>query len=195
MRVLIAAADEATTDTLAAALAPFAVQIACVHAGDEAWRALCADEDIIFAIVDWNMPGVSGLELCRKLRQEGPRSGVYVLLLLPHARDEAVVAGLEAGADDYCTMPPDPHELRVRVRVALRILSLQRRLSASAHDAHAHGADGHELTPICSYCKQVHTDDDHWLEVDDYLAQHSEIKFTHHICPRCYDAAVKELVD
>jgi sigma-B regulation protein RsbU (phosphoserine phosphatase) len=160
--------------------------------GLDAWELLQCDRGIAMVIVDRGAAGIDGLELCRRLRQHQSLSSVYALLLTRHNEGSEVVAALEAGADDHARNPPDANELRARVRIALRILSLQQRLSDRVRALHDTSSELHGLMPICSYCKQVHPDEEHWLEVDEYIAQHSDMRFTHHICPRCYDAAVRE---
>jgi DNA-binding response OmpR family regulator len=77
------------------------------------------------AILDWMMPGLDGVELCRRIRSHEAGPYKYVLLLTAKGSKEDVVAGLEAGADDYLTKPFDVNELRARVRAGKRILELQ----------------------------------------------------------------------
>lgn len=96
-----------------------------VENGADAWAALQEDNAPQMAILDWMMPGLDGVELCRKVR--GLQYGRYRYIVLITAKDEKqdVVAGLEAGADDYLTKPFDVDELRARVRAGSRILQLQ----------------------------------------------------------------------
>jgi two-component system, cell cycle response regulator len=96
--------------------------------GNRAWEILRRDQPPQLMILDWVMPGIDGLELCRRTR--AARLGPYQYILLVTARDQThdVVRGLEAGADDYLTKPFDKAELHARLRVGRRILSLQRNL-------------------------------------------------------------------
>ena len=99
--------------------------VTCVD-GDEAWDALSKEDHPELAILDWMMPGIDGLELCRRLRASSHPETPYVLLLTVRGGKEDMVLGLQAGADDYLTKPFDREEMRARIRVGERIVDLQR---------------------------------------------------------------------
>ncbi|MCH7653937.1 MAG: response regulator [Chloroflexi bacterium] len=99
--------------------------VPCVD-GDEAWDALSKDDHPELAILDWMMPGMDGLELCRRLRASPHPETPYILLLTVRGGKEDMVLGLQAGADDYLTKPFDREEMRARIRVGERIVDLQR---------------------------------------------------------------------
>jgi diguanylate cyclase (GGDEF)-like protein len=108
-------------------------QVTAVSNGLDAWKALQEKTAPKMAVLDWMMPGMDGIELCRKIRQtHGPYR--YLLLLTAKDNKQDVVAGLDAGADDYLIKPFDVNELRARVRAGKRILDLQDAL-LRAHDA------------------------------------------------------------
>jgi len=114
-----------------------------VENGLQAWEVLQKEDAPQLAILDWMMPGIDGLELCRRIRSRDQGPYRYVLLLTARDDKQDVVAGLEAGADDYLTKPFEVDELRARVRAGKRILDLQAALlhardklqSVAAHDA------------------------------------------------------------
>jgi two-component system cell cycle response regulator len=117
-------------------------QVTAVEDGLAAWEVLQKDDAPQLAILDWMMPGMDGVELCRKIRRRDHGPYRYVLLLTAKDDKQDVVEGLEAGADDYLTKPFDVDELRARVRAGKRILDLQAALIhakdelqfAAAHD-------------------------------------------------------------
>src|SRR5438128_720959 len=82
------------------------------------------DDAPTLSIIDWIMPGLDGVEVCRNVRAAGRRPYVYIIMLTIKDQTEDVVIGMEAGADDYLSKPFDMEELRVRVRAGERILAL-----------------------------------------------------------------------
>jgi response regulator RpfG family c-di-GMP phosphodiesterase len=105
------------------------------------------------------------------------------------------VTAIDAGADDYLTKPFDPEELRARVQVGIRIVSLQRRLAervAELQEALSQVKQLSGLLPICSYCKRIRSDDDYWEQIDSFVSQHSEAEFSHGVCPSCFETARAE---
>lgn len=99
--------------------------VTAVDNGREAWEVLQKDDAPQLAILDWMMPGMDGIELCRRIRTRDQGLYRYVLLLTAKDDKQDVITGLEAGADDYLTKPFDVDELRARVRAGKRILDLQ----------------------------------------------------------------------
>jgi two-component system cell cycle response regulator len=104
--------------------------------GSEAWEVLERQDTPTLAILDWKMPGMDGVEVCRRLRQSEETSYVYVIMLTGMNEKQDLVAGLEAGADDYLIKPFHNEELYARLRAGERILKLQQALRVQAtHDA------------------------------------------------------------
>lgn len=125
MNILIAD-DELIYRRLArAALEAGGHQLTEVADGLAAWQRLEGAERPALAMVDWMMPGLTGPEVCRKVRERADPTPPYLILVTGQGRPEDIVAGLEAGADDYITKPYNPAELRARVQVGVRILELR----------------------------------------------------------------------
>lgn len=148
------------------------------------------------AILDWMMPGMDGPDVCRRVREERPDANMYLLLVTAREGRSDVVAGLDAGADDYIIKPFDPEELRARIAVGVRVLGLQQKLAervAELQTALSNVKQLRGLLPICSYCKRIRGDDQYWMQVEGYIAEHSEAQFSHGICPSCYATITAEL--
>ena len=105
-----------------------------VKDGTEAWERLQQSDPPDLLILDWMMPGIDGIELCRRIRQRNQDPYQYILLVTGKDGKQDVVKGLEAGADDYLTKPFDLGELKARVWTGKRILSLQRELIQARED-------------------------------------------------------------
>jgi diguanylate cyclase (GGDEF)-like protein len=102
--------------------------------GTEAWSILQQERPPDLLILDWVMPGIDGMELCRRIRERQSPSYQYILVVTANDARQDVVRGLEAGADDYLTKPFDKGELRARLRVGTRILTLQEDLIRARED-------------------------------------------------------------
>jgi sigma-B regulation protein RsbU (phosphoserine phosphatase) len=135
-----------------------------------------------------------GLDVCRLARGLVRLESTYFILLTAKNEKADVTAGLEGGADDYVTKPFDRQELRVRVQVGERILELQHGLTDRVRELETALAQVKQLRgllPICSYCKKVRDDDNYWQQVEAYISAHSEVQFSHGICPECWHDVVE----
>jgi two-component system, cell cycle response regulator len=128
VKVLIAEDDAVSRRLLEALLTRWGYEVAVTRDGAEAWEVLQGADAPPLAILDWMMPDMDGVEVCRKVRQRGQEPYIYLLLLTTKGRKENIIEGLDAGADDYLTKPFDPHELQVRLRTGMRIVTLQAEL-------------------------------------------------------------------
>jgi diguanylate cyclase (GGDEF)-like protein len=125
MQVLIAEDEAVSRLLLARTLRGYGYEVLAASDGDEAWKILEQPDAPRLAILDWMMPGMTGPELCHKLRELNREPYTYVLLLTARADKQDVVEGMDAGADDYITKPFEAKELQVRLRAGRRILDLQ----------------------------------------------------------------------
>jgi phosphoserine phosphatase RsbU/P len=198
IRALIADDDRIAREIVSRTLGRWQFEVTSVADGTEAWRCLETAEYPTLAILDWMMPGLNGPDVCRRARKERPLANLYLILLTALETRKDIVAGLDAGADDYIVKPFDPDELRARVQVGIRVLTLQERLAdrvAELEAALSNVKRLHGLLPICSYCKRIRGDDQYWQSVDAYIAEHSDAEFSHGICPICFEIAQKEIED
>ena len=130
MRILVADDDGVSRRLLRAALVSLGHEVVEVADGVSAVAALAEPDGPCFAILDWMMPGMDGLAVCRTVRQS---KGRYIYVMLLTARDGAadMVEGLDGGADDFLTKPFNIGELRARLRSGERVLTLQEDLLRS----------------------------------------------------------------
>jgi diguanylate cyclase (GGDEF)-like protein len=133
MRILIADDSIVSRHLLDATLRKWGYEVAVACDGLEAWNYLQAEDAPKLAILDWVMPGLTGPEVCRRVRElaQDKDAYTYILLLTSKGLREDLIEGMESGADDYLTKPFDQHELKVRLRAGTRIIDLQRELVAA----------------------------------------------------------------
>jgi CheY-like chemotaxis protein len=129
MRILIAEDDLAFRRFLEEILVKWGYEVVVAKDGNEAWQVLKSREAPRLAILDWMMPGISGVEVCGKVRQERQEPYTYILLLTALQQEQDLVTGMEAGADDYIVKPIKTSELRVRLNAGRRIIDLQNKLA------------------------------------------------------------------
>lgn len=189
-KVLIAEDDAISRRLLSASLQRAGFEVIATESGVEAWERLCEVDAPRLAVLDWMMPGLDGTEVCRRLRRSQEMGYVYVILLTARDQQEDVVAGLQAGADDYLTKPFDQLELRSRVAAGERILGLQQALEGKVREleeALSHVKQLQGLLPICMYCKRIRDEQSAWHRLETYIQQHSEASFTHSLCTDCFE--------
>lgn len=200
MKVLIAEDEAVARLLLEDLLLEWGHEVIATVDGTSAWEHLQSEEAPKLILLDWQMPGLDGVEVCRRVRGMQRTQPPYVILLTARQDKASIVCGLEAGANDYVSKPFDPEELRARVNVGIRMLDLQQTLAerireleeTQAHVKHLQG-----ILPICSYCKKIRNDQNYWQQVEGYISQHSDVMFSHGICPDCLpkvmEAAMREM--
>ena len=125
MRILIAEDDLVTARLLRALLDSWGFEVVTVTDGISALAVLQTPDAPRLAILDWMMPGLDGPEVCRRARAHRPDVPMYLILVTSREARRDVVAGLDAGADDYVVKPPDPEELRSRLKAGIRVLAME----------------------------------------------------------------------
>lgn len=128
MKILVAEDDRVTRRLLESFLHKWGYEAMGCSNGTQAWKILEGDNGPRVAVMDWLMPEMTGIEVCRRLRETEDKPYVYIILLTSKSAKENVVEGLDAGADDYIVKPFEPNELKVRVRAGIRITLLQEEL-------------------------------------------------------------------
>lgn len=127
-RILIAEDDPVSRRVLQTFLAKWGYEVVVAEDGSQALGILERQDFPRLAVLDWMMPGLEGPQVCERIRKQPNRPYVYILLLTARSQKEDIFKGLESGADDYLTKPFDAQELRARLHVGQRILSLQNHL-------------------------------------------------------------------
>lgn len=194
MRILIAEDDRVSRRTLQSILVEQGYDVIIACDGAEAWEILQSEDAPNLVLLDWGMPGMDGLEVCQMVRETRSSPPTYIIMLTARDQKADMLTGFQAGADDYITKPFDREELYARVQAGVRIAELQMNLAdrvQELEDALSHIRQLQGFLPICAYCKKIRDDQDYWQQVEEYIAKHSEVQFSHSICPDCYEKFVK----
>ena len=188
MRILIAEDDVTSRTALIEVLEKLGHEVVAAVNGAEAWSELLKPDAPALAILDWMMPVMDGLEVVRLIRARQTDRPPFLVMLTAKSGKADVIAGLEAGANDYLAKPVAPGELRARIEVGRRMLELQDVLASKVDElseALAQIKTLRGIVPICSSCKKIRDDQGYWNQVEVYVRDHTEAEFSHGICPDC----------
>jgi len=125
MKILVADDDRVSNRLLEKKLAKWGYEVVSCIDGEKAWDILQTEHAPRLAILDWEMPRLTGVEICRKVRQREEGPYIYIILATGKSKKEDLVRGMDAGADDYVVKPFDMEELKVRLRAGRRVQDLQ----------------------------------------------------------------------
>jgi phosphoserine phosphatase RsbU/P len=194
MRILVAEDDITSRLILENVLKKWGYDVISVANGNEAWIELHKPDPPLLALMDWMMPGRDGVEICREIRKaEKNDRSIYIILLTGRDSKKDIVVGLNAGANDYITKPFDNEELQARIAVGRRVVELQTQLTQHVQklqQALDHIKTLQGILPICSYCKKIRDDQNYWTQVESYISKITDAKFSHSICPDCYEMEI-----
>jgi sigma-B regulation protein RsbU (phosphoserine phosphatase) len=215
-RVLLADDDEKTRQILTHYLNKWDFVVTSCRDGHEAEAVLLGQDTApALALIDWEMPGLDGVELCRRIRSRGANSNgspapyTYLILVTGRSDKGEVAAGLAAGADDYVTKPFDVDELHARLMVGQRVVALERRLAEHivrlrealeqvgqlADAAEAKNNSGFvssetlrgQVPCVCPECRRASDGDGQWQPIESFLRAHGT-SCEHQTCPECQAA-------
>lgn len=189
LHILIAEDDFTSRKILASMLKKDGHIVEEATDGAEAWERIQKEGDVPkLIILDWLMPHMAGLEVCRRIRTIKTDVPPYIIMLTIKDDKTDIISGLNAGADDYLTKPFDPGELRARIAVGRRIIEMQERMFCNIQELNK-ALDQIKtlkgIVPICSFCKKIRNDKGFWDQLEAYISRHTDAKFSHGICPNC----------
>jgi DNA-binding response OmpR family regulator len=172
--------------------------VEAVSDGAAAWERVQVDPGIRILVLDWMMPELDGIELCRRVSAMQTPTRPYVILLTARTGTQDIVAGLEAGAHDYIKKPFDRQELMARIHVGKRVAELESALvarveelqNAISHIKHLQG-----ILPICMHCHRIRDDHESWQRIETYLMDHADVQLSHGLCPDCFRKHYPQFTD
>jgi sigma-B regulation protein RsbU (phosphoserine phosphatase) len=183
MKILIAEDEPVAAKILQRALESFGYEVIPNCNGADAWEAFDR-EPVRIIVSDWLMPNLDGLGLCQKVRSRKETLYTYFILLTSQeTKPENYDLATEAGVDDFLTKPLDRPTIRMRLRVAERILQFTTEIRQLK-----------DLIPMCTRCRKIRNDDNYWQLVETYIKEQTGTKFTNGICPACEEAFLTDLM-
>ncbi|HXC68089.1 MAG TPA: response regulator [Nitrospiraceae bacterium] len=162
--------------------------------------------DIDLILMDIMLPGVDGLEACRRIKAIERLRDIPIIVITVKTDEQALLAAFAAGAMDYIRKPVNPAELIARVASALTLKKERDTRKAREEELLMRTQELeqalrevkvlHGLIPICAKCKRVRTDNGDWQYLEEYIQAHSEAEFSHGICQVCmkevYPGVIKD---
>lgn len=181
-RILVAEDDPVSSTILRTVLEKLGHETVAARDGNEAWEAFNR-EPVRLIVSDWMMPGMDGLELCKKVRSRPQTPYTYFILLTANRTSpENYALATAAGVDDFLTKPLNREAIRMRLTVAERILKYTAEIRQLQ-----------EMIPICVYCRKVRDEHDYWDMVESYIQKETGSSFSHGACPECYEKELAHL--
>ena len=188
MKILIAEDEYTTRLMVQVCLENWGYTVESVEDGDAAWQVVSQENPPEIAILDWEMPGITGDQLCTKIKRLERDSPIHVILLTARDSRQDISKGFDAGADDYITKPFNDDELRARIRVAERIVTIQSSLNSSLQELKAAldlVAAFQEKIAVCSRCGAIEAHDRQWKDARGLTTYPVDPRFFDRVCPSC----------
>lgn len=190
MKIIVADDEPVSRRLVQAILHQGGHEVLPAEDGGKAWELLCRNSAHML-IADWMMPGLDGLELVKRIRtQLDSDAYVYIIILTAKQQREALLKGLEAGADDYIRKPFSRDELILRVNAGKRVLQWEEQLRQKNRELQKTLAEVKQLKgiiPICMHCKKIRDDRNYWHQLESYMMANAGADFSHSICPECLE--------
>ena len=184
MKILIAEDDPIAAKVLRLTLQNYGHEIVVATTGTEAWELFDANPFRVI-VSDWMMPGIDGLQFCEKVRNRAQTPYAYfILLTAAHTGPDDYTLAMDSGVDDFLTKPFNREIIRTRIYVAQRILRYTTEIRQLK-----------DIIPICCYCHKVRNDSDYWERVESYIKERTGSRFSHGVCPECFDHQLNLLGD
>jgi PleD family two-component response regulator len=140
-------------------------------------------------ILDIRMPEMDGFELCRQLKNDDLTRNVPVIFISGLDNSDDKIKAFEIGGQDYITKPFEDTEVLARVKTHIALRKKEIALQMALDEVQQLKG----ILPICCLCKQIRDDKGYWQQVEHYISEHSDVKFSHGYCPACYEKEMMKL--
>lgn len=196
-KILVAEDDFISRNLLVNLLHKNGYDVTACKNGTEAWENLVMPDGPHLAILDWNMPGMKGIEICKMIREQNLKINPYLIILTASRNEKKdVIEIFRTGSNDYMEKPFDVNEVIARVKLGEEHIRLQMDLAErikSLEEAHQHIKTLQGILPICMHCHNIRNDNESWERLEDYISRNSDAQFSHGICPKCAEKLYPDL--
>lgn len=149
--------------------------------GEHALRAALGSDPPDLILLDIIMPGMDGYEVCKRLKKNDKTKNIPIIFVTAVSEEMDAARGFELGAVDYVTKPLNPLTVRARIKTHIKLHSTMRGLKDALKEVKTLSG----LLPICSYCKKIRDDQGYWKQIEGYIQERSNARFSHGICQEC----------
>ncbi len=194
--ILVADDDPLVRKSLSDLLEQHGYGVRAAEDGEQAWKVLQQPDAPSVVLLDWMMPGLTGLQVVDKIQTDPRLATAYVIFLTVKDKPGDITNSLNHGAHDFITKPFEPEELLAHVFVAFRTVNLQKELARRVREleeALRRITQLEGILPICSRCKKIRNPQNQWATIERYMADHAPVTFSHGYCPDCYNEMLKAL--
>ncbi|MBI9081808.1 MAG: response regulator [Pseudodesulfovibrio sp.] len=157
--------------------------------GHRALKALEKEKKPDLILLDVMMPGMDGFETCSRIKENEAIADIPVIFMTALDSTEDKMRGFKAGGLDYITKPFQQAEVLARVKTHITLRQQKLELQQALDEVKQLKG----ILPICCVCKQIRDDKGYWLQVDRYISDHTDVRFSHGYCPDCYAKEVAKL--
>lgn len=198
MKILIADDGLTIRRLLESYLTQWGYDVVSVSDGDQAWELLKLPDTPRLVILDWLMPGLDGIEVCRKVRRLEHGKLLHIIFFTSLSAKGNSIIALNAGADDFMAKDFDMDEFCARVKVGERSVDLKSELAGRVRElehAISHIKRLQGILPICMHCGKVRDEQEVWQKLEEYVMENSEAEISHGLCPDCLTKHYPEYFD
>jgi DNA-binding response OmpR family regulator len=207
-KVLIIDDDQLNIQAISPLLDEMNIAISTLYDGHNALEKVQnIQPDLI--LLDIMMPEISGLEVCTSLKEDKTTQHIPIIFITAKTKTEDIVQGFKLGGADYICKPFKKQEFQARVRTHLKLQEETQQRKAREVELKKTVTQLQkvikenkilkELLPLCSQCKKIRDDEGYWKQIDEYFAQHSDVQFSHSLCPHCaielYPDMAQKIID
>ena len=194
LRVLVADDSPIFLGMVSMMLSDWGFEVTACESGTDALKVTSSEDSPSIVLLDWMMPDIDGLEVCRQIRNNSANRYFYIILVTGKTDPEALVEAFKAGVDDFIAKPVDQSVLRARLRAGQRIVILRDEVHKlrELKEAKQRIEWLEDILPVCMHCGKIRDQKQIWLNAEAYLEKVAGKNFSHGLCDDCLESEYPE---